>query len=285
MISRRVFFKEGGLAVGLSMVPGFLQRTVMAAAPEGRRKTLVVIFQRGGADGLNMVAPFGEAAYYRHRPTIAIPAPGKGPGAAVDLDGFFGLHPALRPLAPLFKDKHLAIVNAVGSPDTGNRSHFQAQDYMESAAPGDKTVSTGWLNRYLEGAPDPDATPLRATAVGESLPKSLRGPAPALTLGSLDQFEATGGSPLFHSLYAQESNALLTGAAHEMFEAVKLLKTANPGLEQNCRHRFGVRDGRERTRKHDAIVATEHANDSVLIAVEQTIDVSHDLIYSLASLG
>ena len=87
MISRRVFFKEGGLAVGLSMVPGFLQRTVMAAAPEGRRKTLVVIFQRGGADGLNMVAPFGEAAYYRHRPTIAIPAPGKGPGAAVDLDG------------------------------------------------------------------------------------------------------------------------------------------------------------------------------------------------------
>lgn len=228
MVARRVFFKQGGLALGLSMVPGFLQRTVMAATPEERQKTLVLIFQRGGADGLNMVAPFGEPAYYSHRPSIAIPAPGKDPGAAVDLDGFFGLHPSLKPLASLYKDKHLAIVNAVGSPDTGNRSHFQAQDYMESAAPGNKTVSSGWLNRYLQGAPEPDATPLRAAALGQSLPKALRGPAPALTLGKLDQFEAAGGSPLFQSLYQQESNALLTGAAHEMFEAVQLLKAANP---------------------------------------------------------
>jgi uncharacterized protein (DUF1501 family) len=229
MNSRRVFLKEGGLAVlGLSMVPGFLYRAAAVAAPSKRRKTLVVIFQRGGADGLNMVAPFGEAAYYQHRPGIAIPPPGKDSGAALDLDGFFGLHPALRPLAPLYKDGRLAIVNAVGTPDTGNRSHFQAQDFMESGAPGDKTVSTGWLNRYLQGAPEPDATALRATAIGAALPKALRGPAPALSLGKLDKFETGGGGPMYQTLYQQESNALLTGAAGEMFEAVKLLKTANP---------------------------------------------------------
>ena len=229
MINRRVFCTESGLAaIGLSMVPGFLQRTVMAADASKRQKTLVVVFQRGGADGLNMVVPFGDAAYYRHRPEIAIPPPGEDSDAALDLDGFFGLNPALKPLAPLYKEGRLAIVNAVGSPDTGNRSHFQAQNFFESAAPGDKTVSTGWLNRYLQGAPDPDASPLRATAIGEALPKALRGPAPALTLGALDQFEGAGGGTLFQPLYQQESNALLTGAAHEMFEAVKLLKTANP---------------------------------------------------------
>ena len=229
MINRRIFLKDSGLAaVGFSMVPGFLQRTVLAAAPSKRQKTLVVIFQRGGADGLNMVAPFGEAAYYRHRPGIAIPPPGEDSATALDLDGFFGLNPALKPLGPLFKDGSLAIINAVGSPDTGDRSHFRAQDFMESAAPGDKMVSTGWLNRYLEGAPDPDATPLRAAAIGETLPKALRGPAPALTLGKLDQFVKGGGGPLFQSLYQQESNALLTGAAREMFDAIKLLKTAIP---------------------------------------------------------
>ncbi len=242
MFTRRVFCSDAGLAaVGLSMVPGFLQRSVLAADPGGRRKTLVVIFQRGGADGLNIVVPFGEAAYYRHRPGIGIPQPGKDGEAVVDLDGFFGLHPALGPLASLYKEGRLAVVNAVGTPDTGNRSHFQAQDFIESGAPGDKTVSSGWLNRYLEGAPDPGATPLRATAIGESLPKSLRGPAPALTLGNLDQFDAAGGDSLFQSLYQQESNALLTGAAREMFEAVRMLKEANPSQYEPAR---GVNYGR-----------------------------------------
>ncbi len=228
MLNRRIFLQESGIAaVGLSMVPGFLQRAAMAA-PSERQKTLVVIFQRGGADGLNMVVPFGDPAYYRHRPSIAIPAPGEDPGAALDLDGYFGLNPALGPLAPLFKDGHLAIVNAVGTPDTGNRSHFQAQDFMESAAPGDKTVSTGWLNRYLASSPDPEATPLRATAIGTSQPKALRGSAPALTLGTLDKFGTAGASPLFQTVYQQESNSLLTGAARDMFEAMKLLKEADP---------------------------------------------------------
>jgi uncharacterized protein (DUF1501 family) len=136
---RRVFLKNGGLAVGLSMVPGFLYRTVTAAAPGDRGKVLVIIFQRGGADGLNTVVPFGDKAYYDHRPGIAIPAPGTGENAALDLDGFFGLHSSLAPLVPLYKSGHLAIVNAVGSPDTGGRSHFQAQDFMESGAPAADT--------------------------------------------------------------------------------------------------------------------------------------------------
>ena len=229
MIGRRVFIRETGLAaVGLSMVPGFLSRTVLAAQPGGRQKTLVVVFQRGGADGLNIVVPFGEKAYYRHRPTIAIPGPGKSPEAALELDGFFGLHPALRPLAPLYKSEQLAIVHAVGSPDTGNRSHFEAQDIMESATPGNKTTSSGWLNRYLQAAPDPKATSLRAAAIGESLPKALRGPAPAMTIRRLDEFELSGGGALVQSMYDRDSNALLTGAARDMFDAMGLLKTVDP---------------------------------------------------------
>jgi uncharacterized protein (DUF1501 family) len=228
MVGRRVFLTHSGLAaVGLSMVPGFLCRSVMAAAQTARPKTLVVVFQRGGADGMSMVVPFGEKAYYSHRPTIAIPHPGKGAEAALDLDGFFGLNPALRPLAPLYKEGHLAIVNAVGSPDTGNRSHFEAQDIMESAAPGDKTVSTGWLNRFLQGAPDPHATPLRAASIGQALPKALRGAAAAVNIGRLDEFNLAGGA-LYESMYSRESNALLTGAAHDMFSAMELLKKVEP---------------------------------------------------------
>jgi uncharacterized protein (DUF1501 family) len=226
VISRRIFLRDGSLAVvGLSTVPSFLYRTLAAAQPANRRKTLVVIFQRGGADGLNIVVPFGEKAYYDYRPTIGVPTPDK-PGGALDLDGKFGLNPGLQPLVKLYKEKHFAIVNAVGTPDTGGRSHFQAQDYMESGAPGNKTISSGWLNRYLQTVPDPTRNPLRATAIGESLPKALRGPVTAMTLGSIDQFALQGAS-LYESMYSKETNALLTGTAHDMFDAVKQLKAAN----------------------------------------------------------
>jgi uncharacterized protein (DUF1501 family) len=232
MVGRRVFLTQSGLAaIGLSMVPGFLCRSVVAAAQTARPKTLVVVFQRGGADGLNMVVPFGEKAYYSYRPTIAVPRPGQGAEAALDLDGFFGLNPALRPLAPLYKAGQLAIVNAVGSPDTGNRSHFEAQDIMESAAPGNKGISSGWLNRFLQGAPDPKATPLRAASIGEALPKALRGPAAAVNIGRLDEFKLAGGA-LYESMYSRESNALLTGAAHDMFSAIELLQKVEPSKYQ-----------------------------------------------------
>jgi uncharacterized protein (DUF1501 family) len=226
MIPRRVFLRDGAATVvGLSMVPGFLART-LAAEPGERQKTLVVIFLRGAADGLNTVVPFKEAAYYDYRPTIAIPPPGKLEGA-LDLDGSFGLNPALRALLPLYKEKRLAIINAVGTPDTGGRSHFQAQDFMESAAPGNKTVSTGWLNRYLQVTPETPHNPLRATAIGETLPKALRGPASAMTIGRTSQI-APSGIDLYQSMYSKDANSLLSGTAREVFETSKQLAALKP---------------------------------------------------------
>lgn len=124
MISRRVFLKNGGLAlVSLGFAPSFLART--AAAGTTPRKILIAIFQRGAADGLNMIVPFGEREYYGARPTIAIPKPGGGSDATIDLDGFFGFHPRLAPLKPLWDARQLAIVHACGSPNS-TRLHFDA---------------------------------------------------------------------------------------------------------------------------------------------------------------
>src|SRR6202790_5068436 len=153
-VSRRVFVKSGGVAmIGMSTIPAFLQRAVASTAMPNKKK-LVVLFQRGAADGLNIVVPFGEDNYYRLRPTIAIPRPQRGvENTAVDLDGFFGLHPSLAPLGPLFQSGQLAIVHAAGSPDT-TRSHFDAQDFMESGTPGVKATDDGWLNRAVQHVPE-----------------------------------------------------------------------------------------------------------------------------------
>ena len=154
MPTRRFFLRNSALAmVGVGAAPLWLERALYAGdAPGARKKILVAIFQRGAADGLNVVVPHGEKAYYDLRPTIAIPRPTSDPSkkgeAAIDLDGFFGLHPSLAPLKPLFDQQHLAIVDAVGSPDP-TRSHFDAQDYMESGTPGRKATQDGWMNRAL----------------------------------------------------------------------------------------------------------------------------------------
>src|SRR6476469_2423498 len=151
MPTRRIFLLNSALArVGVGASPLWLERALYAAdAPAARKKILVAIFQRGAADGLNVVVPHGEKAYYDLRPTIAIPRPAAGNAeAAIDLDGFFGLHPSLAPLKPLYEQRHLAIVDAVGSPDP-TRSHFDAQDYMESGTPGRKGTNDGWMNRAL----------------------------------------------------------------------------------------------------------------------------------------
>src|SRR5260221_8298402 len=185
--SRRYFLKQGGVAlVGLSTMPAFLQRAV-AATPMPNKKQLVVLFQRGAADGLNIVVPFGESTYYRMRPTIAIPEPRRGGGdAAIDLDGFFGLHPSLAPLEPLFHKNQLAIVPAAGSP-APTRSPFASQDFMESGTPGLKATEDGWLNRALEAVPEEEASPFRAVAMGPNLPRMLRGGEPAIALPAVKQ--------------------------------------------------------------------------------------------------
>lgn len=182
MTSRRVFLKSGGAAlVSLGFAPSFLARTVDAAGT--RKKLLIAIFQRGAVDGLNMVVPYGDAGYYAARPTIAIARPGRSDGA-LDLDGFFGLHPRMAALLPTWRDGHLAIVHASGSPDA-TRSHFDAQDYMETGEPGLRNASDGWLNRHLQSAPEANASTVRAVALASQMPRTLEGPAPALATTSL----------------------------------------------------------------------------------------------------
>jgi len=237
-ITRRVFLKNGALAiVATTAVPGFLQRAAFAAETAGAKKRLVVLFQRGAADGLNIVVPYGERAYYAMRPSIAIPRPG-GNESALDLDGFFGLHPSMSSLKPLWVEKHLAIVHAAGSPDN-TRSHFDAQDYMESGTPGVKSTEDGWLNRALRAPAGTGAakspSPFRAVALGTSLPRALAGTQPAVALNNINEFGIGGrvGAPApiastFEAMYAQSVDTVLHGAGNETFEAVKMLKSADP---------------------------------------------------------
>jgi uncharacterized protein (DUF1501 family) len=223
MLTRRVFLKSSGMAMlSLGFAPSFLARAAEAAG--ARRKLLIAIFQRGAVDGLNMVVPYGEADYYRLRPTIAVPRPGTGDGSAVDLDGFFGLHPRMASLKPLWNNRSLAIVHACGSPDS-TRSHFDAQDYMETATPGVKSTKDGWLNRYLRVAHTHD-TPLSAVAVARQMPRSLQGSAPALAMASIGEFGVRGGmgtQESFEEAYARASDQVLRGTASDAFDAIRVL--------------------------------------------------------------
>ncbi|MBV9770143.1 MAG: DUF1501 domain-containing protein [Bryobacterales bacterium] len=227
MQSRRVFLKGSALAMfGVGSMPVWLSRSVYAAdSTEGRKKILVAIFQRGAVDGLNMVVPFGESSYYQMRPSIAIPKPDGTPNSAVDLDGFFGLHPALAPLKPIFDARHLAIVDAVGSPDP-TRSHFDAQDYMESGTPGYKGATDGWLNRALPKEPGAMA-PLRAVSIGDTLARTLRGHNDAVAMRSLVDFQVRDphGADTFESMYENSLDTMLHGTAKETFNAVKIMQS------------------------------------------------------------
>lgn len=235
-VTRRAFMKGGAMAViGTSAIPSFLTRTVLAQATtaQAQGKKLVVIFQRGAADGLNIVVPHRESAYYQMRPTIAIQQ-----NQVIDLDGFFGLHPAMQPLRPLWDERHLAIVHACGSPDP-TRSHFDAQDYMESGTPGMKATADGWLNRALQaedvGRARGNHSAFRAVALGTQLPRTLEGRIPAVAINNVRDFSVGGQNPAavpiatsFETMYADSVNAVLHGTGSETFEAVKMLQAADP---------------------------------------------------------
>ncbi len=241
-MNRRFFLRSGGIAlasIGVSLsAPSFLERALIAQTRDrltgGRRKTLIAIFQRGAVDGLNMVVPHGERAYYDSRPAIAIPKPQPGNAeAAIDLDGFFGLHPVLTPFNSLWDSGRLAIVNAVGSPDN-TRSHFDAQDYMESATPGRKGTPDGWLNRYLQSKTDPTRSLFRAVSLTQTMPRIMQGRASTLTISNLADFTIRAGRSSasvqggFEAIYDQSVSDVLRGTGRETFEAVNFLKKANP---------------------------------------------------------
>jgi len=236
-MNRRFFLHKGALAIaGTAAIPSFLVRSVMAE-PASSRRRLVVIFQRGAADGLNIVVPYREKNYYAMRPSIAIPQ-----NQVLDLDNFFGLHPSLAQFKPLYDQGHLAIVHAAGSPDT-TRSHFDAQDYMESGTPGLKSTQDGWLNRTLQ-AEDlqhrcagtcEQHTAFRALALGPEVPRTLAGKIPAIALNNVNGFTIAGRGPTpspaasaFEAMYAESGDRILHPAGDETFDAVKMLRAANP---------------------------------------------------------
>jgi uncharacterized protein (DUF1501 family) len=233
MINRRVFLKSSGLAlVAGGLLPNVFVRMAQAGTPNGK-KVLLAIFQRGAVDGLNVIVPYVESQYYAARPTIAVPRPGSGETAALDLDGFFGLHPAMASLLPYFKDRSAAFVHAVGSPDT-TRSHFDAQDFMESGTPGVKSTEDGFLSRAVAAKKEANASPLRAVALSPALPRILSGNAGAVAMTNVGQFGIRAGeaskriASSFESMYAEAVAGALGGTAKESFEAARILKNADP---------------------------------------------------------
>lgn len=253
MTDRRRFLRIAGMTVGLGAAPAWLARAAEQGSP--RRKILISVFQRGAADGLNIVVPFFEQQYYKVRPSIAIAAPTTGtvavPAAlsslvsaavasgavinttaflgnaapSIDLDGRFSLHPQLQAMKPLWDSGQLAIVHAVGSPDS-SRSHFDAQDFMESGMASVKTED-GWLNRALPASAD--TSPLRAVALGKELPRTLRGRSAAVPVAvdDLTKFQMTNqdAASMFESMYASSSDSGMKAQGHGTFEAVRMIES------------------------------------------------------------
>ena len=233
-LSRRAFLRAGGLAmVSYGLDPLFLARAVYSqpgAARKNSGRVLVCLFQRGAVDGLSMLVPHADARYYKERPRIAIPE-----ASVIDLDGRFGLHPALAPLKPLWDAGVLAPIHAIGSPDP-SRSHFDAQDYMESGTPGVKSTADGWLNRYCQHQREHEQTPFRAVSFGPELPRILTGTAPSLAIGDLRAFGLRAPNDAardrltraFEALYETAPTGLLASSAQEGFEAANMLRRIEP---------------------------------------------------------
>ncbi len=239
-MDRRYFLKASGIGLAsfgfMTAAPDFLHQFADAQTltnKNGKKKILITIFQRGAVDGLNAVVPHGESEYYNLRPTIAIAKPNQADGA-LNLDGFFGLHPSLKPLEKFWQSKQMAIVHSVGSPDN-TRSHFDAQDYMESATPGVKATRDGWLNRILQAENKKDASPFQAVALTGQVPRSMMGRTPTVAMTNLADFAINAGVYTksvqggFEGIYDRiNSKDSLGETGKETFEAVNFLKRANP---------------------------------------------------------
>lgn len=232
MITRRAFLRSGAVAVftaGFGGSPLFLNRAV--AATTQKRKVLISIFQRGAMDGLMAVTPFNDLVLKKLRPRLAMSAAqSEGERALIDLDGTFGLHPALLPFKNLFVEKRLAVIHGIGSPDP-TRSHFDAQDYMETGTPGIKSTQSGWLNR-VSGLTGHDVTPFQSVAMTSALPRAMYGTNPSLAIADLNDFKvnvkqskqfASTAAKNFEELYHQTSQQLLGNAGTESFEAIDML--------------------------------------------------------------
>lgn len=238
-MDRRYFLKSSGIALAgfglMAAAPDFLQQFANAQTLTngyGKKKILITIFQRGAVDGLNMVVPYGDSDYYNLRRTIAVQKPNNADGA-VNLDGFFGLHPSLKPLEKFWSNKQLAVVHSVGSPDN-TRSHFDAQDYMEAGTPGVKSTRDGWLNRVLQETQNAKSSPFRAVAMNGQIPRTLIGRAPTIAMTNLSDFAINAGIYTsavqggFEGIYQQNAGGGLGDTGKETFEAVNFLKQANP---------------------------------------------------------
>ena len=238
-MDRRYFLKSSGVTLAsfglMAAAPKFLHQFADAQTltdKNGKKKILITIFQRGAVDGLNMVVPYGDSEYYNLRTNIAIPKPEKTDGA-INLDGYFGLHPSLKPFETLWKNKQLAIVHSAGSPDN-TRSHFDAQDYMESGTPGNKGTRDGWLSRVLQTSSGKNDSAFRAVSMTQQTPRSFLGKYPTIAMTNLADFSIKAGIYTksvqggFEGVYQENAKDSLGETGKETFEAVNYLKKANP---------------------------------------------------------
>jgi uncharacterized protein (DUF1501 family) len=243
MASRRAFLKSGGLALfGVGLMGGIPSFMAEAAAsdkilgPYKKKRVLVCIFQRGAMDGLMAVTPFSDTYLQAARPDLSLSAVAAGrEKTLIDLDGRWGLHPGMKAFEPLFRDGRLGIVHGIGSPNN-TRSHFDAQDYMESGTPFNKGTASGWLNRAVGLLGHDAATPFTAVSLTSALPRSFYGDHPSLAIGNLQDFAiqlrgnpaaANSAAKSFEDLYDQTSAGLLHETGKESFEAMKLLQQAD----------------------------------------------------------
>jgi uncharacterized protein (DUF1501 family) len=242
-MDRRYFLKSSGITLAsfglMAAAPDFLHQFANAQTltdKNGKKKILITIFQRGAVDGLNMVVPYGDSEYYNLRNSIAVPTPNKTDGA-VNLDGYFGLHPSLNPFETLWNNKQLAVIHSAGSPDN-TRSHFDAQDYMESGTPGNKGTRDGWLSRVLQTSSGKNDSAFRAVSMTQQTPRSLLGKYPTISMTNLADFSIKAGIYTksvqggFEGVYEQNSKDALGETGKETFEAVNFLKKANPAQFQ-----------------------------------------------------